>query len=246
MPARPALPLLVFLALLALSLLLRWGTSFISVINHDESTYIVIADALRNGAVYLRDVIDTKPIGIFWLYAGMEWVTGGSIVGLRLLTTAVVALTAFLLFLTARRPFGSDAMGWAAGLAYPCLCSLYTYYGISPNTELFFNAFTVAAVAVAVAPRVGPAGRPAFWQWPVAGVLLGAAAVIKPFVAADALAFGQRACTTNPIIGDGANQGKGLLLVVELRCANVNAQMAALGSGSKTVKDGVFHEGLKE
>ena len=47
--------------LTGLSLVMRFFSFFPSVMDHDESTYLVIADALRHGDVYLRDVIDTKP-----------------------------------------------------------------------------------------------------------------------------------------------------------------------------------------
>ncbi|MEO0732907.1 MAG: hypothetical protein AAFZ52_08735, partial [Bacteroidota bacterium] len=62
-----------------LAIALRWGSFFISVINHDESTYIVIADEMLRGEIYLRDVVDTKPIGIFWIYAALIKLTGGAI-----------------------------------------------------------------------------------------------------------------------------------------------------------------------
>lgn len=185
-PPRPWRALGYFLAL---ALLLRWGTSFISVINHDESTYITIAAEMLRGEVYLRDVIDTKPIGIFWLYELLIRLTGGSIVALRLATTVWVAGTAWLLYAANRRATGSERAGRAAGVAYCFVTGVYTYYGISPNSELFFNALTVGAVALAVAPRVGR-GADRFGNWLPAGLLLGAAVIIKPFAAAESLGVG--------------------------------------------------------
>ena len=63
-----ALPILLLLAVL-----LRWGTFFPSVINHDESTYFLIGKALQEGQTYLVDSYDTKPVGIFLVYALMSW-----------------------------------------------------------------------------------------------------------------------------------------------------------------------------
>lgn len=173
------------------SLLLRWGSFFISVINHDESTYIVIADEMLRGEVYLQDVVDTKPIGIFLIYAALIKLTGGSLILLRAAAALVVALGAWGLFLATRRALGSYHAGVAAGLIY-CICnSVFTYYGISPNTEIFFNLFTIAAIALSVAPRIRKEKHEdPFWQWPVAGLLLGLAVSIKPFAAAEALAIG--------------------------------------------------------
>jgi 4-amino-4-deoxy-L-arabinose transferase-like glycosyltransferase len=178
------------LTFLALAIIARWGTGFISVINHDESTYIVIAGEMLRGEVYLRDLIDTKPIGIFWIYAALIKLTGGSIVALRIAASCVVGLGGFGLFLAGKRATGRPRVGAAAGLIYLFVCSLFTYYGVSPNTEIFFNVFTIAAVALAVAPRITRARAEPAWHWPVAGFLLGLAMIIKPFAAAEALAIG--------------------------------------------------------
>ncbi|MBP8239553.1 MAG: hypothetical protein KAX50_06315, partial [Saprospiraceae bacterium] len=62
--------LTALLGLIGLALVMRFFSFFPSVINHDESTYILIAEGLLKGKVYFRDYIDTKPIGIFLLYAG--------------------------------------------------------------------------------------------------------------------------------------------------------------------------------
>ncbi|MEM9526633.1 MAG: glycosyltransferase family 39 protein [Bacteroidota bacterium] len=177
-------------AFFALAVALRWGSFFISVINHDESTYIVIADEMLRGEVYFRDVIDTKPIGIFWIYEALIWLTGGAIWALRIAAAFVVALGAWGLFLAGRRATGADKVGIAAGVIYCWSCAIYTYYGLSPNTEIFFNIFTIMAVALAVAPRFKEGHTDTFWHWPVAGLLLGLAVIIKPFAAAESLAVG--------------------------------------------------------
>ncbi|MEM8586020.1 MAG: hypothetical protein AAGF87_17205, partial [Bacteroidota bacterium] len=103
------------LGLIAFAIFLRWGSFFMSVINHDESTYIVIADEMLRGKIYLADVIDTKPIGLFWLFEGLVWLSGGSIFILRLLTSVCIGLTASVWWWTARRVTGSTRVGWATG-----------------------------------------------------------------------------------------------------------------------------------
>ena len=173
---------LSLLAFLALAVAIRWGSFFISVINHDESTYIVVADELLRGETYLRDVIDTKPIGIFWIYAPLVKLTGGSIPLLRLAAALVVGLGGWLLSLTAFRATRIPTAGYVAGVVYIIMCSVYTYYGMSPNTEIYFNLFTIGAVALTVASA-------SKWWFP-AGLLLGVAFAIKPFAAAEALAIG--------------------------------------------------------
>ncbi|NJC25471.1 hypothetical protein GGR27_000952 [Lewinella antarctica] len=116
--------------------------------------------------------------------------TGGSIPLLRLAAALVVALGGWGLFLATRRATLGTAAGVAAALAYCLMCSLFSYYGLSPNTEIFFNCLTIFAVALAVAPRVAGGKTDPVWHWPVAGLLLGLAMIIKPFAAAEAGAVG--------------------------------------------------------
>ncbi len=178
------------LAFFLFCIALRWGSYFISVINHDESTYIVIADELLRGERYLQDAIDTKPIGIFLIYATLIKITGGAIFFLRLAASFVVALGAWGLYFAGRRATGDERVGLAAGFIYCFANAIFTYYGLSPNTEIYFNTLTIAAMALAVAPRMRPGGDDPFWHWPLAGLLLGLAMIIKPFAAAESLAIG--------------------------------------------------------
>ena len=75
---RWALPILILLAVV-----IRWPSFLPSVINHDESTYIIIGDGLLHGQAYLVDSYDTKPVGIFLVYALLNALAGGSIFGIR-------------------------------------------------------------------------------------------------------------------------------------------------------------------
>lgn len=170
--------------LIGLTILLRCFSFFTSVLDHDESTYIVIAQQMLLGKTYLIDVLDTKPVGIFLIYAGMLQLVGDAIPLLRLIPSIWIGLTAFLLFRLGERTSGSRSVAWAAGLLYPLYCSSWAHYGISPNTELYYNLFTVAAVSL-----VWDA-RQRFWPHLLAGILLGTAFLIKYTVAADAFAIG--------------------------------------------------------
>lgn len=207
--------LLPFLGLLLYTLLLRWGTFLPSVINHDESTYIVIAGEILRGEVYLDQVLDTKPLGLYWLYAAMHVLSAGTIWGFRFFAALFIAFTSFCLLKASTKASGSREVGIAAALAYPLMCSIYTYYGVSPNAELFFNALTAAAIALAIPPLLNSSpilrsleGKPAagdssptttnssnpfaaaVLSYALAGFLLGLAVTIKPMAAAEALAIG--------------------------------------------------------
>lgn len=172
------------LVMILLAVVVRWGSYYPTVIVHDESTYIVIANELLSGSVYWRDVIDTKPIGIFLIYGLLQLLSGGSIFLMRLLTSVIVGITGGLLFSLAKSATGSNRVGWAAGIGYVIIISIFAFYGVAPNTEIFINAFTVAAVFV-VWCRKNSILNCAF-----AGLLLGFAFMIKPVASAEALLIG--------------------------------------------------------
>lgn len=174
-----ALPFFILMAIV-----LRLGTFFPSVINHDESTYIIIGNGLLHGQTYLVDTFDTKPIGIFIIYAIMNFLGGGSIFAMRLFTAATIGLTAFLLYRLGNKATGQSSVGLAAGVMYIFLTSVFTFYGISPNTELFFVPFAIAAINISW-------GEDRYWwHFLIAGLLLGFGFIIKYVIAADALALG--------------------------------------------------------
>jgi 4-amino-4-deoxy-L-arabinose transferase-like glycosyltransferase len=182
-------PLRVLAAFTGFALLLRFLSFFTSVIDHDESTYIVIAAALLDGKVYWRDVIDTKPIGIFTLFAIFQAIFGKSILMIRLITTIWIALTAWMLYLVHRKLLPASAPDVynsgpvASGILYVLMTSIFTFFGVSPNTELFFNLLTVTALWTIVSYRH------VAWFF-LAGLLLGMGFMIKYVVLFDAIALG--------------------------------------------------------
>jgi 4-amino-4-deoxy-L-arabinose transferase-like glycosyltransferase len=173
----------VLAVLAALSLALRFFSFFPSVINHDESTYIVIAEGLLKGKVYFDEYIDTKPIGIFLLFAAFLKMLP-SVFAIRLITALWVALTAWLLYKLKIRLGASHQTAMASGVLYLFLCSIFTFYGVAPNTELYYTLFTTAAVLLAVQP----VRHPGFAV--LSGLSLGMAFMMKYVVLFDALAIG--------------------------------------------------------
>lgn len=182
---------LLFFVLAAI--IIRWSTYHLSVINHDESTYILIGKGLWEGQTYLVDSYDTKPIGIFLIYALLHGISGGAIWLIRLLTSAVIGLTAWLIYRLGGRATGSPEVAWAAGIGYLILPSIFTFFGISPNTELFFVPCAVGAILLVWegSQESPPFARARSWyQFALAGLLLGIGFAIKYVIAADALALG--------------------------------------------------------
>ena len=168
---------------IVLALALRFPTFFRSVMDHDESTYLVIADAVRNGAMYWVDVIDVKPVGIFWLLGALLEVAGRSVFWMRVIATLFLALTAFFLSETKLRMGSSLVAAFAAGTIYLLLNSVFTFYGLSPNTETYFNLFTIAGFFLVLNVR-----NP--WVFFPAGLFLGYGFLIKYVVLFDGVALG--------------------------------------------------------
>ncbi|MDX2067653.1 MAG: glycosyltransferase family 39 protein [Haliscomenobacter sp.] len=173
-----------FLIFLGTAFLLRIFSFFPSVINHDESTYIVIADALLRGQTYWVEVIDIKPVGIFLIYAALLKIGGGSIFLLRLFTAVWVAGTGYFLYRAAKAWQADENAARASGMMYIFMCSLFTFYGVSPNTELYYTLFNTLALWLILAfPQ-------RIWGALGTGLCLGAGFMIKYTVAFDALAMG--------------------------------------------------------
>jgi 4-amino-4-deoxy-L-arabinose transferase-like glycosyltransferase len=166
-----------------LACVLRFFSFFPSVIDQDESTYIVIADALLQGYTYQVDFVDTKPIGMFILLAMWQALFGSALFGIRLFAALVLGLTAWFLY-RARLSGGSrQEAALASGVSYLFLNSIFTFYGVSPNTEIFFNLFVAWALWI-------------FWSksskgmYLITGLLLGVGFVIKYVVMFDGIAWG--------------------------------------------------------
>lgn len=175
--------LLLLLGFFALAIVLRFLSFFPSVVNHDESTYIVIADAILKGHTYFVDYVDTKPVGVFLLMAAFKLLLGKSIFLYRMMATLWLTLTAFFLYKVQRNWGASERVGIASGVIYLFLNSLFTFYGVSPNTETYFNLFTIVSLWLMLRRRGG-------WEYFLAGLILGLGFLIKYVVAFDGLAFG--------------------------------------------------------
>jgi len=169
--------------LISVSVLLRFFSFFPSVVNHDESTYIQIAYEMLHGKTYFVDVIDTKPVGIFLIYGFFQTLAGDSIFLFRLFTAIWIAVTALGIFAVTFKISNERISAWTAGILYILATSIFTFYGVSPNTELFFNVFTIWAFYLIIEKQD-------WWRMAIAGLLLGFAFLVKYVIVVEALVFG--------------------------------------------------------
>ena len=135
-----------FLFFIGLSIMLRFFSFFPSVLDHDESTYMVIGRDILQGKILYTDVTDNKPIGIFIIYAILHSVFGYSIFLKRLFVSLLVGISAFFILRVSKNLFKDNKVAFWSGTVYILFSSLRIYYGLSPNTEVFFNFFTICGL----------------------------------------------------------------------------------------------------
>ncbi len=205
---------LYLISFLLLSVGLRALSFQFSVIDHDEATYLVIAQELLNGKAYYTDVWDTKPIGIFFVFAAIMKIFGNSVLAVRLFAALVIGFTGYLLFLSARRWGQPPAAAAIAGFVYPLLCSLHKWT-FSANSELFFNLFTAAGLYFFL-------GKKNTLNFFLAGLAVGLGFMIKYFVLFDLAAFwlfyvfilqkNEPRLQLTPLVKQTASMGLGFIL----------------------------------
>ena len=150
---------------------MRWPSFDQSVIDHDESTYIVIGQAVWRGELLYTDVWDTKPAGIFLLFGFILKLFGGSIFTIRMLATVAITLTSLCLY-QAKRCWGhSWSESILSGALCVMMCSAYRF-GLPAHIELFFMPCVAAALWILIA-------RDTLMSATLAGLVLGLGFIVK-------------------------------------------------------------------
>ena len=186
----------LMLSLICVSWWMRSPSFTQSVIDHDESTYIVISEAFWSGARLYTDVWDTKPAGVFMMLGAMFKLFGSSVWITRVFTALLVAFTGWLLYCTKRvwgHPWGESAL---SGLLWVVMVSS-PMFGLSGHIELFFMVWVALGLTLlSAASRESSLGftqdirRASLYLTFGAGVALGLGFITKYVVLLDALAFG--------------------------------------------------------
>ncbi|MCF8234239.1 MAG: glycosyltransferase family 39 protein [Bacteroidales bacterium] len=172
---------LLFFFLIA-ALILKMFTFFYSVIDIDESTYLIIGKEVFNGNWLYVDYYDTKPPGIFLIFGLIEYLTGSGIFFSRLVASLLVGLSAFLLYKLKFQLSGNSRASIFTGLTYLILASMYRFT-FAANTEVFFIFFTIWAFYIFF---TGTKNSRFF----IGGLIAGLGFMIKYVVAFDMLAYG--------------------------------------------------------
>jgi len=175
----PAVFFLVGFILLAIAL--RFLSFQYTVIDHDESSYLVIAQEILDGKILYVDVWDTKPVGIFLIFAAIIKIFGHSIFAIRLFASLFIGFTSFFLFLSLKRWGKKNVLALIGGLSYLLFCSVHKW-NFAANTEIFFNLFTAIALFFF-------SGKKNNLHFFLSGLFIGIGFIIKYFVLFDLAAF---------------------------------------------------------
>ena len=135
----------VFLTFLFLAVLLRLGTFFPTLINPDESTYLVMAHQMLNGDLLYVDTIDIKPFGVYVFFAALLSITK-SIAFVRFSAMLLIAVSAFCLFRVKSVFTDNQILRFTVGLVYVAMMSASFVFEF--NTEFLYTSFTVIGLYV--------------------------------------------------------------------------------------------------
>lgn len=170
----------IFLIFCLLAVFFRLTSFLPVVIDHDESTYIIIADQWMQGVLPYVGTLDVKPIGIYGVFYGFLSIIK-SVWFIRFMTALVIGSTGFLLYRIYFQLFQNRWQSLIAGTLYLWLISLHKW-GWSANTEIYFVLCSVLALWVLLQSNK-------LSQYFIVGLILGAGFLFKYHIVFDILAF---------------------------------------------------------
>jgi len=166
----------VNVVIVALVVILRGPTLLPSMSLTDEDFYSTMASDILDGGKVYHTAVDTKPPGIYYIYAGVYRLGGrNNLFAIHLLAIFVVTVTA----LTVRRIGARVADEWAgawSGIGYAVFVHAYLPGDtLAANTEIFASFFLALSVVAFLQGEKG-----ARWSWMfLSGSLVGAATLIR-------------------------------------------------------------------
>jgi 4-amino-4-deoxy-L-arabinose transferase-like glycosyltransferase len=162
--------------IIALVVILRAPTLLPSMYTTDEGYYGTIAnDILDGGAVY-HTAVDTKPPGMYYIYAGVFRVAGrNNLLAVHILAILVVVATALVLRRIGAR-VADDWTGAWSGIAYAVFVHAYWPDDtLGANSEIFASLFLALSVLAFLQGE-----RKVGWGWMfLSGTLVGVATLIR-------------------------------------------------------------------
>src|SRR5499433_706863 len=135
----------VTVIIIALVIILRAPTLLPSMYTTDEGYYGTIANDILDGGTVYRTAVDTKPPGMYYIYAAVFRVAGrNNLLAVHILAILVVAATALIVRCISAR-VGDDWAGAWSGIGYAVFV-----HAFRPNDTLGANSEIFASLPLAL------------------------------------------------------------------------------------------------
>ena len=168
--------MLLFLALLAITAVMRLPYLGDPDMNLDEGFYLTAADRMWQGDLLFVDIWDRKPVGIFILNFLLRPLSSDGIWPVHIAALLSVALTTFVVWAIASRITGRRAAIFPA-LMYMLFLPLFA--GMGAQTPVFYNLFVAGAAWFVIRTNDAAATRPIICGGALAMGLMGIAIQFK-------------------------------------------------------------------
>jgi 4-amino-4-deoxy-L-arabinose transferase-like glycosyltransferase len=162
--------------IIALVVILRLPTLLPSMYISDEGYYGTIANEILDGGTVYRTAVDTKPPGMYYIYAGVFRVAGrNNLLVIHILAILVVAATALVVRRIGARVADEWAGAWS-GIGYAVFVHAYR-----PGDTLGANSEIFASLPLALSALAFLQGqrKPALGLMFLSGALVGVATLIR-------------------------------------------------------------------
>src|SRR5213594_1837540 len=162
--------------IIALVVILRLPTLLPSMYISDESYYGTGANEILDGGTVYRTAVDTKPPGMYYIYAGVFQVAGrNNLLAVHILAILVVAATALVVRRIGARVADDWAGAWS-GIGYAVFVHAYLPEDtLAANTEIFASLLLALSVLAFLQGE-----KQAGWGWMfLSGTLVGAATLLR-------------------------------------------------------------------
>src|SRR5438034_6747452 len=166
----------VNVVIIAVVVILRSPTLLPSMYNADEGYYGTIANEILDGGAVYHTAVDTKPPGMYYVYAGVFRMAGrNNLFAVHLLAVLVVAATALVLRRIGARVADDWAGAWS-GIGYALFVHAYWPADtLGANSEIFASL----PLALSVLAFLQGLKKPAWGLIFLSGALVGAATLIR-------------------------------------------------------------------
>ncbi|MDO8339895.1 MAG: glycosyltransferase family 39 protein [Candidatus Burarchaeum sp.] len=140
----------VFVVLLLIAFIFQ--LIYVNLMDRDEGLYALFAREMLHGKVPFNDIVDNKPIGLYVLFIPVVLIGGTDFLRFHILLTLMNAVTAFTIYLIAKK-LGAEKASVVGALIY--LIAIYEplHIGSMYKSEVFLNLFTVLSFYVLLEGR---------------------------------------------------------------------------------------------